>query len=55
MAMDTVLEDAYDDAPAETRGTRAAAGNGNGKSWNKEERIRVSGTYSQTVAMFLFL
>lgn len=38
MAMDSVLEDAYGEAPAETRGTR-----GNGKSWRKEERIRISG------------
>jgi hypothetical protein len=46
--MDSVLEDAYDEASAETRGARVGTGNGNGKSWGREDRIRVSGRYCST-------
>lgn len=41
--MDSVLEDAYDEAPAETLGTQVGLGNGGGKPWRKEEKIRVNG------------
>ncbi|KAK2758677.1 hypothetical protein FQN54_003367 [Arachnomyces sp. PD_36] len=40
--MDPMLEDAYDEAQTETRGTRFGGTGGSGKLWGKEERIRVS-------------